>query len=280
MLSTLAGVEELAEHTGDPRWVVVDCRHALSDFAAGRRLYEAGHIPGAFFASVEDELSGARTGRNGRHPMPGADAFAKLLRDFGVNEDTQIVAYDAGADMFAARFWFLARYIGHDATAVLDGGYTAWTQADLPVSRDVPQRAGEGNVRAHVREHLTVDAEAVLRALDSQEFALLDARGADRFAGENETIDPVGGHIPGARNRPFRQNFHESGRFKSAEQLRQEFSRLGIAPEQFVHQCGSGVSATVNMLALEIAGLPSGRVYPGSWSEWCADASRPVETGS
>lgn len=279
MHETIVGVEELAKHLNDPAWVVVDCRHLLQDFAAGRRMYEAAHIPGAFFASAEDEISGPKTGTNGRHPLPDPNAFAAFLRELGVNEDTQIVAYDAGADMWAARFWFVCKYIGHEAVAVLDGGFAAWTGMGKPVSAQIPARPGNGTVTAHPQQQLAVDASAVLASLQSKAFSLIDARGPDRFEGRNENIDPVGGHIPGAINRPFRTNYTGPfGQFKKPDDLRREFDALGIPPQHVVHQCGSGVTATVNLLAMELAGLHGARVYPGSWSEWCADPARPMVT--
>lgn len=279
MFQTIVSVDELLRHLNDPDWVIVDCRHLLQDFGAGRRLYDAVHIPGAFFASAEDDLAGPKTGKNGRHPMPDPERFAAFLRELGVNDNTQIVAYDAGADMFAARFWFLTRFIGHDAVAVLDGGFAAWAGTGKPVTTQEPVRPRNGTIQARPRRESAVDVEAVLASLEDRSFTLLDARAPDRFAGQNETIDPIGGHIPGAVNRPFRSNFTGPlGLLKPAEQLRAEFEALGIAPEQLVHQCGSGVSAAVNLLAMEHAGLRGARLYPGSWSEWCADPSRPMTT--
>ena len=279
MFSTVVSVEELQRHLDDPSWVVVDCRHLLQDFGAGRRIYEAAHIPGAFHAHGEEDLAGTKTGKNGRHPMPDIDDFVVFLRDIGVNDDTQIVAYDAGADMWAARFWFLCKYIGHDAVAVLDGGFAAWSGMNKPITSALPQAKSKGTIQPRVRDELTVDVDAVLESLRDKSFALIDARGADRFHGENETIDPVGGHIPGARNRPFRANYTGPfGQFKSADELRKEFEALGVPAEQIVNQCGSGVSAAVNQLAMEIAALRGARLYPGSWSEWCADPSRPTAT--
>jgi len=276
---TLVAVDELAAHLNDPRWIVVDCRHSLQDPQSGPRAYAQGHIPGAFFARVEDDLAGHKTGKNGRHPMPDLEHFTAFLRDLGVTSETQIVAYDDGADMFAARMWFLCRHAGHEAVAVLDGGFAAWTAAEKPVSTEEPARPGNGTFEANPRHELTVDAEAVLASLEDNAFSVLDARAADRFAGQNETIDPVAGHIPGALNRPFKQNFDERGFFKAPAQLRDEFVQLGVHPKRLVHQCGSGVSAAVNYLAMEHAGVEGSRVYPGSWSEWIADPARPVATG-
>lgn len=279
MHTTIVSVEQLAAHLKDPAWVVVDCRHLLQDFGAGRRMYEAAHIPGAFFASGENDVSGPKTGSNGRHPLPDPERFAAFLRELGVNDDTQIIAYDAGADMWAARFWYVCKYIGHDAIAVLDGGFAAWSGMGKPVSAETPSRPGNGTITARPRPLIAVDAHAVLESLQSKSFSLLDARSPDRFEGKNEPLDRVGGHIPGAINRPFRTNYAGPfGQFKKPEQLRGEFDSIGVAPEHLVHQCGSGVSATVNLLAMEIAGLQGTRMYPGSWSEWCADPSRPMET--
>lgn len=279
MHRTLVTAGELAEHLNDPSWIVVDCRHSLQDLDSGRRAYAQGHIPGAFFAGVETDLAGAKTGKNGRHPMPDPQHFAAFLRALGVTAQTQIVAYDAGADMFAARMWFLCRHAGHEAAAVLDGGFSAWTAAGKPVSTEEPAKPGTGTFQSRPRHELTVDAAAVLASLEQGGLSLVDARAADRFAGQNETIDPVAGHIPGALNRPFKQNFDERGLFKPAAQLRDEFTQLGVHPKQLVHQCGSGVSAAVNYLAMEHAGIEGSRLYPGSWSEWIADPSRPIATG-
>ena len=281
MHGTIVSADELAAHLDDPNWVIVDCRHLLQDHGAGRRLYDAVHIPGAHFVSMEDDLSGPKTGKNGRHPMPDPQRFAQLLRDLGVHPDTQIVAYDAGNDGFAARFWFLARYVGHDAVAVLDGGFAAWAGTGKRVTTEEPKRSGSGTLQAKPRPHTTVDANDVAAALEKKHFTLVDARGADRFAGQNETIDPVAGHIPGALNRPFRSNFSGPfGTYKAPQQLRAEFEALGVDPQQVVHQCGSGGTAAANLLAMEIAGLHGARLYPGSWSEWCADPSRPVTRGA
>ncbi|MFN2448338.1 MAG: sulfurtransferase [Candidatus Baltobacteraceae bacterium] len=278
MPSTLVSAEELAAHLSDPSWAVVDCRHVLADHSAGRKQYGSGHIPGAFFADVENDLAGERTGRNGRHPLPDWETFGGYLRAIGVNDDTQIVAYDAGGDMFAARLWYLLRLAGHDRSAVLDGGIAAWTAAGHALETQDPQKRGDGTIGVRVRTELAVEADAVLRSLQTNEFTLLDARGADRFAGQNETIDPVAGHIPGAINRPFRSNFDETGHFKTPSRLREEFAALPIPAGQIVHQCGSGVSAAVNMLAMAVAGLPLRPLYPGSWSEWIADGTRPMVT--
>lgn len=278
--TNLVTPERLREHLDDPDWVLLDCRHALADAQAGRRFYDAGYLPGAQFVDFETELTGRTTGSNGRHPLPDAAEFARTLERFGVGEGTQVVAYDAGADMFAARLWFLCKWIGHDAVALLDGGYAAWCAAGYPVQTAPPPARPAGTLRARVRPELTADATEVLARLQSPSMLLLDARSAERFAGRNESVDPVAGHIPGARNRPFSANFDERGRFKAPGVLRAEFLALGAGePARIVHQCGSGVSAAVNLLAMEEAGLSGARLYPGSWSEWIADPSRPVVSG-
>jgi thiosulfate/3-mercaptopyruvate sulfurtransferase len=278
VLKTIVSASELREHLDDPKYVVIDCRHSLQDFGLGRRLYDEGHIPGAFFASVEDDLAGHKTGKNGRHPLPDPEVFARFLRGLGVDGDTEIVAYDAGGDMFAARCWSIVRWIGHDAVAVLDGGYAKWVQSGYPVSAAPAEPQREGNVRARVRNELIVDAGHVRGRLGSDRMHLIDARAADRFAGQNETIDPVAGHIPGARNRWFKANFNDDGTLKSPADLVAEFASHD--PKRVVHHCGSGVSAAVNQLAMAHAGLGETPVYAGSWSEWIADPSRPVATGA
>ena len=278
MFTTIVSVRELHDRLDDPKLVVIDCRHALADFGLGLRLYDEAHIPGAFFAAVEDDLAGPKTGRNGRHPLPDPNVFARFLRGLGVDDDTQIVAYDAGADMFAARCWSLVRWIGHDAVAMLDGGYAKWVQSGYPVTAAPAEPGHEGNIQARVRPSLIVDADYVRQRLGSDEMQLVDARAADRFAGQNETIDPVAGHIPGARNRWFKDNFNADGTLKSPEDLVAQYA--SIDPKRVVHQCGSGVSSAVNQLAMVRAGLGETPIYAGSWSEWIADPSRPVATGA
>lgn len=278
--TTLVPPQGLRERLDDSQLVVVDCRHSLADFTLGKRLYDEAHVPGAFFADVESDLAGERTGDNGRHPMPDPQIFVRFLRALGVDDATQIVAYDAGGDMFAARLWFLCRWIGHDAVAVLDGGFAAWQRLGYPVTAAPAQTPREGSIAARVRPEMLVDAAYVLARLDDPAMQLLDARAEDRFAGQNETIDPVAGHIPGAHNRWFKRNFNDDGSFKSAGTLRAEFAADGLDPARVVHQCGSGVSSAANELAMTIAGLSGSRLYGGSWSEWIADPSRPVATGS
>ncbi len=260
--------------------LVFDCRFDLADPAAGEAGYAAGHLPGAQYLHLDRDLSGAKTGSNGRHPLPERAKLVDTLAARGLNEGQQVVAYDAQGGSYAARLWWLLRWLGHDSVAVLDGGLQAWEAAGFALAPDVPQ-GSRGNFKAGAPLQVTIDAQAVQRNLTSRDLTVVDARAADRYRGENETIDPVAGHIPGARNRFFKDNLTADGRFKSAHTLRDEFTALlpGIVPEHVVLQCGSGVTACHNALAMEIAGLHGAALYAGSWSEWCADPSRPVATG-
>ncbi|QSI78404.1 sulfurtransferase [Niveibacterium microcysteis] len=277
---TLVEAPALAARLGAPSLVVFDCRHDLAKPGYGRDAFASGRIPYARFLHLDDDLSGPKTGRNGRHPLPSAEDFVALMRSHGVSETTQVVAYDDAGGMYAARLWWMLRWVGHDAVAVLDGGFAAWRDAALPISTDAPLNLPHGtlSLRPGVA---SVSADDVLANLASAAFQVVDARAPDRFRGENETLDPVGGHIPGAINRFFRDNLAPDGRFKTPAQLAEEWrSRLGDRPvAQLVCQCGSGVTACHNLLALEVAGLSGARLYPGSWSEWCADPTRPVAQG-
>ena len=277
MHATLVSAATLAAHANDPQWIVFDCRHDLADTGAGRRAYGASHIPGARFVHLDYDLSAAKTGTNGRHPLPEPQSFCARLAALGLSNGMQVVAYDAHGGMFAARLWWMLRWVGHDTVAVLDGGLGAWQQAGHPVTAALPAPR-QGHFTSTPLP-LMVDAAFVAAHLDDGAMRLIDARAPDRFRGENETLDPVGGHIPGAVNRCFKDNLAADGRFKPAAALRAEFAALlgGAAPAQVVQQCGSGVTACHNLLAMEAAGLAGSRLYAGSWSEWCADPQRPVE---
>jgi thiosulfate/3-mercaptopyruvate sulfurtransferase len=283
IFTTIISAAELAQHVQDPNWIVIDCRHDLANPDAGRAAYNAGHLPGARFAHLDLDLSDKRPGPNGefrgRHPLPERDAFVETLRNWGVNQDSQVIAYDAHGGMFAARLWWMLRWAGHAAAAVLDGGLPAWVAASGPLSAEAvaPVR---GNLNLRPALVTAVGVADVLANLSQPSRIVIDARSPDRFRGENETLDPVGGHIPGAKNRFFKDNLQADGRFKTAAQLRAEFGALITAPEATIMQCGSGATACHNLLAMEIAGLPNAALYPGSWSEWCAEPSRPVATGA
>ena len=279
MHSTLVSCPQLAASLGDAGWLVYDCRNDLLDCEAGRRAYAAGHIPGARHVHLEEVLSGPITGRTGRHPLPDPQLFCERMRAAGLSADRQVVAYDGAGGVMASRLWWMLRWLGHEAVAVLDGGWNAWVSANSPVSTQVPASV-PGDFRGSPQPW-TVDAACLQASLGAPDVVVVDARAADRFRGENETLDPVGGHIPGARNRPFTENLTAAGAFKEPAVLRAELERLlgAVAPGSVVHQCGSGVSACHNLLAMEVAGMGGSRLYPGSWSEWCADPLRPVARG-
>ena len=275
--STLIDVATLQANLENPDWRIVDVRHQLTDNGYGERAYAEAHIPGAVFMHCDRDLSGSMTGINGRHPLPDRDRLIARLGGIGIGPQTQVVVYDDAQGMIAGRLWWLLRWLGHEAVAVLDGGLQAWLAAGGAMSVDVLPPRPAVFVAADPLTGL-VTAGEVMDALGQPTMQVVDARAPDRFRGENETLDPVGGHIPGAINRFFRDNLEADGRFKAPAQLRAEWlARLaGIPPERVVHQCGSGVSACHNQLAMAVAGLSGSRLYAGSWSEWCADSGRPV----
>ena len=259
---------------------IFDCRFDLRDPCVGARAYAEGHIPGAQYLHLHHDLSGETNGSNGRHPLPDPQNFATRLGSLGLTPDTPVAIYDDAGGMFAARVWWMLRWIGHRGhVAVLDGGIQAWQTAGYPVSQQ-PQ-SFPAQTYPLIKAGPVVRAQDVLSFLGSASAYLLDARSGDRFRGEGETLDPVGGHIPGARNRFFRDNLADDGHFKSADQLRTEFMAqlAGTDPATVVHSCGSGITACHNLLAMEVAGLTGSRLYAGSWSEWSSDPSRPVEKG-
>ena len=283
MYTTLISATDLAAHVTDSQWVILDCRHDLLNPDAGSKAFAAGHIQNARFASIDNDLSGAKTGPDGifrgRHPLPERAALIETLRSWGISDDTQVVGYDAHGGMYAARLWWLLRWIGHPAVAVLDGGLAAWQAAGEPLVLPVAPSA-RGTITERPSLTQAVSVNEVVANLATQARTVVDARAADRYRGENEIVDPVGGHIPGARNRFFKDNLAADGRFKDAAQLKAEWTPLFASAPQAIMQCGSGVTACHNLLALEVAGLPGAALYPGSWSEWCADAARPVATGA
>ena len=279
MKKMLVTTQELAEHLDDPDWVVFDVRHDLMDVEKGRRAYAAGHIPGAYFLHVDQDLSGKKTGRNGRHPLPPIEEFAARMNERGVSPRTQVVAYDDLGGNFAVRLWWMLRWLGHERVALLDGGYPLWEKEGRPVMKEIPKpRKGAFVPRPHLGA--TVDVHYVDRFREDSSLKLIDARAPERFKGLQEPIDPVAGHIPGAVNRFWQKNLRPDGLFKTPDQLRREFMELlgDTAPEQAVHMCGSGVTSCHNIFAMELAGIPGGRLYCGSWSEWCADPARPIAT--
>lgn len=278
--TTLVSTELLAEHLDDPDWVVVDCRFTLTDTEAGRRAYAAGHLPGARYAHLDQDLSAPKSGKNGRHPLPDPATFARTLGHWGIDAGKQVVVYDDSFGAMAVRLWWMLRWMGHDAVALMDGGLPKWQRENRLMTTALPV-VTPTVFTPHLREAMRVDADAVLAASQKGPELLLDARPEMRFLGEVEPIDPVAGHVPGAVNRPFDDNLDLGGTFLGADELRQMYEGLlaGRKPADVIHMCGSGVTACHNLLAMEIAGLPGAKLYPGSWSEWIADPSRPIATG-
>ena len=261
--------------------VLLDCGFDLADSSAGERAHAAGHIPGAVYAHLERDLSGPKRGSGagfaGRHPLPDRSAFAATVGRLGIAPGVQVVAYDAQGGPYAARAWWLLRWLGHDAVAVLDGGVAAWLAAGGVLDSEAPAIAPKPPYPVGAEAMPTVQAAALLAEPDR--WLIVDARAPERFRGDVEPLDPVAGHIPGAVNRFFKDNLGANGRFKSKAELRAAFEALATTSQQVVHQCGSGVTACHNLLAMAHAGLPGAALYPGSWSEWCADPARPVAKG-
>lgn len=276
--NTIIQPQALAEYCSVSPCILLDCRHDLTQPDAGRQAYEQGHLPGAHFFHLDEDLSGPKNGRNGRHPLPDPAVLAAKLGAVGIEPGIPVVAYDDQGGAFAARAWWLLRWLGHTSVAVLDGGFSAWREAGYAIDIQTPPRREAALPFAELLP--TINSQQLLEKLYSTNLMLLDARAPDRFQGENETLDPVGGHITGAINRFFKLNLDDRGRFKTAAQLRQEFSALLPEPSSapIIHQCGSGVTACHNILAMEIAGLSGSILYPGSWSEWCSDPTRPMVT--
>lgn len=281
MFTTLIDPVTLHSHLGDARWVVLDARFDLTNPASGGQQYREAHVPGARYVSLDADLSGAKSGANGRHPLPTPEAAAAAFGRLGLSRDQQIVIYDADAGQFAARAWWMLRWLGQRAVAVLDGGFAAWQRAGLPVS-GAEVHWTPTTFEAEVSEAMRVPASDVAARLGDASRVLVDARANDRFRGENETLDPKAGHIPGAVNRFFQLNLTPGKTFKPAAELHAEWSAVCGASDaaRVVMYCGSGVTACHNLLALEHAGLSGARLFPGSWSEWCADPTRPTATGA
>jgi thiosulfate/3-mercaptopyruvate sulfurtransferase len=275
---TVVSTDTLAAHLN--AWVVVDCRFDLRDETWGREQYRVGHIPGAAYASLAKDLAAPRTGRNGRHPLPSPDLLAETFGRLGISRGDQVVAYDQDAGLFAARLWWSLRYLGHDEVAILDGGWTKWTREGRPIAAGDEVRPA-ATFESLPRPEMRVDAAGVTSRVADGRSVLIDARGPDRFEGRNETLDRIGGHIPGARNVFYKSNLSQEGTMLPPGELREAFQQAlgGRAPEDAVMYCGSGVSACLNLVAMEHAGLPGAKLYVGSWSEWSSDPARPIETG-
>ena len=276
----LVSTDTLASHLDDPEWVIFDCRHDLNDPEKGVRLYRAQHIPGADFAPVDTVLSGPKTGTNGRHPLPDPNAFTDFLARHGVSETSMIVAYDDVGGQYSARLWWMARWVGLQRVALLDGGFPKWISEGRPVNAEVPVTRA-ATLRARPSPAMAWTAADVQQRLGEPSLALVDARAAERYRGEVEPFDPIAGHIPGALNRFYQENLHEDLTLRPAAELKREFEALigERRPENVGHHCGSGITACANLFAMEYAGLRGSKLYPGSWSEWIADPSRPIAKG-
>ena len=278
--SSLISAIELAANLIAPNWAIVDCRFSLEDSEAGRKEYETAHIPGAVYAHLEQDLSGEIIpGTTGRHPLPHPDDFALTLGRWGIGADTQVVAYDDAGGAFAARLWWMLHWLGHDAAALLDGSWSRWQKLNLPEMKGIEVRQ-ERAFKPMVNRNMVANLGEVDLARSSPHGLVIDSRSSERFRGENETIDTVAGHIPGAVCLPYQDNLNDEGLFLSVDELKLRFNAiLGDIPvEDSIFYCGSGVSAAHNILAMTEARLPMGRLYVGSWSEWIVDPLRPVET--
>ena len=281
MPELLISTQQLADQLSDRDMIICDCRHDLMDLEKGRRAYAEGHIPGAHFLHLDDDLSGAKNGKNGRHPLPDIATFAQKIGSIGIDHSKRVIAYDDAGGPYASRLWWLLRWLGHDNVTILDGGSNKWLAENRATDRIVPI-AKPTTFVVKQRPEMAIDADFILANISNGDSIVVDARAPERYRGETEPIDPVAGHIPGALNRVFKNNLNADGTFKSAAILKQEFeSLLGTkSPVQVINQCGSGVTACHNLFAMEIAGLSGAKLYPGSWSEWCADPTRPVVKGA
>ena len=279
-LTTLIATETLATHIDDASFAIVDCRFRLDDPGWGEREYEAAHIPGAVYAHLDRDLSSTPTGTNGRHPLPDPSELRRRLGTFGIAPGVQVVAYDQDTGAFASRLWWLLRWVGHRAVAVLDGGLAKWTAEGRPTRGGIEPRK-QADFSGERNRDMMVDAATVAQVTNRRDWRLLDARAPERYRGEVEPIDKKAGHIPTAVNHPFQTNLTAGGTFRSPSELRAQFeASLGsVPPPQIIAYCGSGVTACHNLLAMEHAGLHGAKLYPGSWSEWSADASNPTATG-
>lgn len=275
-MTLLVSTTELSRHLKDPQWHIFDCRFDLMDAAKGERLYREGHIPGAHYANLDTDLAGEKNGSNGRHPLPSPAAFVGFLARHGVAETAQIVAYDDVGGQFAARLWWLARWVGLKNVVLLDGGIGKWIADGHALSREVPVPRASA-LRGQANPLMVVSADEVRARLnDPVAMALIDARAPERFRGEVEPIDKVAGHIPGAVNRFYKENLNADLTLKKAADLREAFAALQGNAHETVHQCGSGVTACANIFAMEFAGLHNSKLYAGSWSEWISDPTRPI----
>lgn len=277
--NTLITSKQLNPHIDRSTWAIMDCRFDLYDQTKGEREYTENHIPGAVYAHLERDLSAPPTGSNGRHPLPTPESLSAVFTRWGIGSDVQVVAYDATGGPFASRLWWCLRFLGHEAVAVLDGGYHSWKKAGF-LTQDEEENRSPRTFIPLIQTNMRADNATLMSQIGSPSSLLLDARAPERFRGEKEPLDPVAGHIPGAINRFWEYNLDNAGQFLPPEVLRTQFEVLfgETSPQSIISYCGSGVTSCHNLLAMEYAGLHGARLYPGSWSEWCADPTRPVAT--
>ena len=275
--TTLIDPSQLAEHLNDPQWIIFDCRFTLTDTEAGRRAYHEGHIPGARYAHLDEDLSSPITPTTGRHPLPLPELLAKKLGAWGVDETRQVVVYDASFGAMAARLWWLLRWLGHHNVALLNGGFPRWQREKFPITTTLPTIQA-ATFHTRLNAELVVGADEVERLRVDSNYRLFDARAEERFSGVVEPLDKVAGHIPGAVNLPWEDNLDYGSNFLTSEELREHYAdNLGeIVPERVIHMCGSGITACHNILAMEHAGLYGAKLYAGSWSEWITHPGRAV----
>jgi len=276
MFTTLIDVTDLHDHVADSDWIIIDCRFGMADTDAGRHDYEASHIPGAVYAHLDDDLSNPLVTDNGRHPLPAPEVLRECFGRLGIGAGKQVVAYDNVNGAYAARLWWMLRYMGHVAVAVLDGGWAAWQEAGFSVSRGEERQTTVSFTGESRQEWLVVMADVASVSM------LIDSRAEPRYRGAVEPLDPVAGHIPGARNYFYQRNWGKNGRYLPAQQIQTQLKELlgETNPEEAVFYCGSGVTACVNLLALAHAGMGNGRLYAGSWSDWITNPTSPIATGN
>lgn len=277
---TTISTDDLNANLNTENWFLFDCRFILKDPQGGRKQYDQGHLPGAHYANLDQDLSSPATPNTGRHPLPDANTLTQKLQRWGVNNDSQVVCYDDVSGAFAARMWWLLRWLGHQDVAVLDGGIDRWVAAGRPLTTDEPTNP-RGTFSGMPDDDLWVDIDFVRQRLAADEITLLDARSHERFTAIDQKTDPVPGHVPGANNYPFANNLEDGGTFLSREQLQARFAAVFAdkQPHEIINMCGSGVTACHNLLAMHHAGFPQTRLYVGSWSEWIKDPARPIATG-
>ena len=281
--TTLISADQLAQNLNQPNWVIFDCRSHLTDHEAGLNAYNESHIPNAIFCSLETDISSPITKQSGRHPLPDFDKLIKKLGDWGVDNQTQVIAYDDVGGAFAVRLWWQLRTFGHDKVAVLDGGIPRWIKEQRPLTTERP-KINSKTFTATIDNSTWLSSDQIQKNITAKNFTVLDARTPERYRGESEPIDTVAGRVPDSINRAFQLNLAENGLFLKADELKKQFENIiqqtpNQSAENVVHLCGSGVTACHNMLAMEIAGLTGSKLYAGSWSEWIRDDKRPVAVG-